>query len=269
MNFVDVAKEAVLKGGEILIKNYGKLNPEDIDEKAVNDFVTRVDMESEECIKELIWKHFPDHDILGEESGLHEKSENYRWIVDPLDGTRNYMKGFPVFAVSVAVEFNGKIIAGAVYDPLRKELYWAERGKGAYLNNTRIFVSKTTELKDALVGTGFPFRRKEFIDIYLKTFKAVFLKVSGVRRLGSAALDLCYTARGSLDGFWELFLSPWDVAAGTLIIEEAQGKVTDIWGTDLHIKTGHIVGGNPIIQPALQKIIESSIPEFREHATTG
>lgn len=269
MKLLEVAKEAVFKSGDILVKNYGKLSPDDIDEKAINDFVTRVDMESEECIKDTIWKHFPDHDILAEETGLHEKSENYRWIVDPLDGTRNYMKGFPVFAVSIAVEFNRTIIVGAVYDPLRKELYWAEKGKGAYLNNRRIYVSKTNKLRNALIGTGFPFRAKEHLDMYLRSFKSVFINVSGIRRLGSAALDLCYTARGLLDGFWEFFLAPWDVAAGTLIIEEAGGIVSDIWGTNLHIKTGHIVGGNSLIQPPLQKIIENSVPEFKKHASTG
>ncbi len=263
MELIDKVKECVLLGGKITLQHFGNLLASEIEEKAINDLVTVADRESEEAIKEYIWKHFPDHDILAEESGTFDRKENYRWIIDPLDGTRNYTKKLPVFAVSVAVEFDGELVAGAVYDPIRKELYWAEKGKGAFLNNEKISVSTTKELSDALIGTGFPFKAKDYIDLYLKSFREIFIYVSGVRRLGAASLDLCYTAKGIFDGFWELFLSHWDVAAGALIIKEAGGIVTDIWGGDEYLINGHIVGANPYIYPKLQKILEESLKDLR------
>jgi len=258
-----MVKKCALIGGRITLQHFGNLLTSEIEEKAKNDLVTVADRESEEAIKEYIWKHFPDHDILAEETGLFERKENYRWIIDPLDGTRNYTKGLPVFAVSVAVEFNGELLAGAVYDPVKKELFWAEKGKGAFMNNERIRVSSTKEISNALIGTGFPFKAKDYIDIYLKSFREVFIAVSGVRRLGAASLDLCYTAMGIFDGFWELFLSPWDVAAGALIIREAGGIVSDIWGRDEYLVNGHIVGGNPYIYPELQKILVNSLGDLK------
>jgi myo-inositol-1(or 4)-monophosphatase len=263
MELIEMVKECVLIGGRIILQHFGNLLASEIEEKAKNDLVTIADRESEEAIKEYIWKHFPDHDILAEESGLFERKESYRWIIDPLDGTRNYTKGLPVFAVSVAVEFNGELIAGAVYDPIKKELFWAEKGKGAFVNNERIRVSSTTNISEALIGTGFPFKAKEYIDVYLQSFREVFIAVSGVRRLGAASLDLCYTARGIFDGFWELFLSPWDVAAGALIIKEAGGIVSDVWGKDEYLRNGHIVGANPYIYSQLQKILENSLKDLK------
>lgn len=262
MELIERVKECVLLGGKVVLNHFGNLLSSEIEEKAKNDLVTIADRESEEAIKEYIWKHFSDHDILAEESGAFEKKENYRWIIDPLDGTRNYTKKLPVFAVSVAVEFNGELLAGAVYDPIKKEIYWAEKGKGAFVNNERMCVSSTKILSEALIGTGFPFKAKDHIEIYLKSFKEVFIAVSGVRRLGAASLDLCYTARGIFDGFWELFLSPWDVAAGSLIIKESGGIVTDIWGEENYLTNGHIVGANPYIYPGLQKILENSLKEL-------
>jgi myo-inositol-1(or 4)-monophosphatase len=172
--------------------------------------------------------------------------ETYRWIIDPLDGTTNYIHGYPVFSISIALEYKEEIIVGVILDPLRNELFWTEKGTGAYLNCLPIEVSKMN-VGESLVATGFPFRSKEMVDTYLKLFKNIFLKVSDLRRAGSAALDLAYVACGRCDGFFELGLSPWDVAAGSLLMKEAGGIVTDLGGGNDYIWTGNIVAGNPLV----------------------
>jgi len=249
-------KKAVLEGGEILLANLDKLSQSDIDIKGKNDFVTRIDKESEELIVRILKGRTPDFDILTEESTPEEKKSEYRWIIDPLDGTTNYIHSFPFFAVSVALEEKGEIVLGMVYDPLRKELFYTEKGKGAFLNDKAIHVSKREVLDECFLATGFPFKAHSHLDGYLKTFREMFLRSSGLRRAGSAVLDLCYTACGRFDGFWEMRLSAWDVAAGSLLIKEAGGKVSDWKGGEDYLFSGTIVGSNGYIHNEMLSIIK-------------
>lgn len=258
--FVPTIKKAIYAGGEILLSNLGKLSQKDIDTKAKNDFVTKVDRKSEECIVEILSHKTPEFDILTEETPPGKMKGEYRWIIDPLDGTTNYIHSFPFFSISIALEKNSEIVLGMVYDPLRKELFFAEKGQGAFLNDEKISVSKKRVLNECFLATGFPFKAHNYIDVYLKIFREMFMKSSGIRRAGSAVLDLCYTACGRFDGFWEMKLSPWDVAAGSLLIEEAGGRVTDWNGERDYIYTGNIVGSNGNIHSEMLAIIKQKFP---------
>jgi myo-inositol-1(or 4)-monophosphatase len=210
---------------------------------------------AEDAIIEVIKDHYPDHAILAEESGA-SGDHAVQWIIDPLDGTTNYMHGFPVFSVSIAVMENGELQHGVVYDPLRQEIFSASRGQGAQLDGHKIRVSKQLTLNGALIATGFPYRMtEEHMDVYLQMLRSVMIETAGVRRPGSAALDLCYLAAGRVDGFWELGLSKWDVAAGALIIREAGGRISDFRGTDGFLDSGNIVGGTPKVYAALSKLL--------------
>jgi myo-inositol-1(or 4)-monophosphatase len=254
--FFPILKEAVYRSGEILLSNLGKLSGSEISTKKKNDFVTSVDKESEDTIIEILSKETPHYDILAEESSPKERSGEYRWIIDPLDGTTNYINCFPFFSISIALARGDEILLGIVYEPIRKELFYAEKGKGAYLNNERIFVSKKENLDECFLATGFPFKAHNYIDGYLNIFREMFLRSSGVRRAGSAVLDLCYTGCGRFDGFWEMKLSPWDVAAGSLLIKEAGGEVTDWNGGNDYIFGGTIVGSNGRIHKQMVSIIK-------------
>ncbi len=255
-DLLNTAEEAALRAGRIMLDNRGKLSAGDINVKQTFDFVTRVDNECERTIIEVVRGRFPDHHFLAEES-LHEhETEGYRWIIDPLDGTTNYIHGFPMSCVSIAVQYRREIIAGAIYDPFRKELFTALKGEGAYLNGNKIAVSAVTDPAKALIATGFPFKKKEFIDHYLQLFKNIFLKVSDVRRAGAAAIDLAYIACGRLDGFFEIGLSPWDCAAGSLMIKEAGGIITNFGGADDLFSTGNLVTGNPSIYAMLRQEVK-------------
>lgn len=216
-----------------------------------------MDQLAEREIINTIHKAYPDHGILAEESGksAHENSK-YVWIIDPLDGTTNYLHGFPFYAVSIAVQHKNRIEHGVVYDPIRQELFTASRGDGAQLNNQRIRVSKRQNLEGALLGTGFPFKDIEKLPIYLKSFQALTSQASGIRRAGAAALDLAYVAAGRLDGFWELGLSPWDMAAGALIISEAGGLISDFNGAENYLENGNVVTGNPKVFKQLLQVIQ-------------
>ena len=255
--FLETAVFAARTAGRIILDNLGRLSKDDVSLKQVSDFVTRVDKESEACIVRIIRERYPDHHILAEETVKETVREGYRWIIDPLDGTTNYIHQYPVFCVSIALELRREVIAGVIFDPLRKDLFSAEKGKGAYLNEQPIIVSTIAACPDSLITTGFPFRRKEFIDQYLKLFKNVLFKVSDLRRAGSAALDLAYLAAGRCEGFFELGLSAWDIAAGSLIIEEAGGVITDFGGGDDYLSTGNIVAGNRAIQVELLKEVQA------------
>ena len=244
--FLDIAIKAARLAGQIIFSHLGKISKRDIGLKQASDFVTSVDRESEKIIIDTIKEYFPDHHFLAEEALKEFGKGKYRWIIDPLDGTTNYIHGYPVFSVSIALEFEGEIVLGVILDPLRNELFWTEKGTGAYLNCSSIEVSNIN-IRESLITTGFPFRSKEMIDPYLKLFKNIFLKVSDLRRAGSAALDLAYLACGRCDGFFELGLSPWDIAAGSLLIKEAGGIVTDFGGGDDYIWTGNIVAGNSAV----------------------
>jgi len=242
-DFLSVAIEAAKLAGGIILDNLGRISKADISIKQTSDFVTRVDKESEICIIRSIKKNFPDHHFLAEESVKETATNGYRWIIDPLDGTTNFIHRFPVFAISIALQYRREIILGVIYEPLRKDLFTAQKGGGSFLNGEMIRVSQATTLKDSLIATGFPFRKREFIDSYLGLFRNIFLRVSDLRRAGSAALDLAYVACGRCEGFFEIGLSPWDMAAGGLLIGEAGGLVTDFGGGCDYLSTGNIVAG--------------------------
>lgn len=249
--FLGTCFRAATLAGQCILKNLGSVSASDITTKQASDFVTRVDRESEELIKNTIKNDFPDHRILAEESDKDASDGTYRWIIDPLDGTTNFIHGYPVFSVSIALESKGDIILGVIFDPLRNEIFSAEKGKGAYLNGKPISVSTIKDLTFGLIATGFPFRQKDVIDDYLKLFKNIFYRVSDIRRAGSAALDLANLASGRCDGFFEIGLSPWDIAAGSIIIREAGGIVSDFGGSDQFLKTGNVVAANRELHDAL------------------
>lgn len=252
---VNIAIRAARRAGEVMIRQLNRLETLEVVEKGRNDFVSRVDQMAEEAIIEVIRDHYPDHAILAEESGVSGEHET-QWIIDPLDGTTNYLHGFPVFSVSIAVMESGELQHGVVYDPLRQEIFSASRGQGAQLDGRRIRVSRQATLKGSLIATGFPYRTTEdHIDSYLQMLRQVMIETAGVRRPGSAALDLCYLAAGRVDGFWELGLRKWDVAAGALIIREAGGRVSDFRGTDDFLESGNIVGGTPKVYAALSRLL--------------
>lgn len=245
--FLDTAIRAAKIAGEIILSNLGKISKDDIRLKQASDFVTYVDKESEAAIIKTIKEIFPAHNFLAEESSKETGSEGYRWIIDPLDGTTNFIHQYPMFSVSIALEYKKEILAGVVFEPLKNDLFFAEKGKGAFLNEQPIKVSVVTDSMDSLIATGFPFRTKEIIDIYLKLFRNILFKVSDLRRAGSAALDLAYLAAGRCEGFFEIGLSAWDIAAGSLLIQEAGGIVTDFGGGKDYLQTGNIVAGNAAI----------------------
>ncbi|MBM4296380.1 MAG: inositol monophosphatase [Deltaproteobacteria bacterium] len=245
-DYLDVAWQAASAAGEIIRDNWQR--PKTIDYKGAIELVTSVDCESERKIVETIRRNFPTHSILAEEeTDLAGAQPDWRWIVDPLDGTTNFAHGYPQFCVSIALERSGQMLLGLVYDPLRGECFRAVKGQGATLNGAPIATSSTNELDKALLATGFPYDHRENADFYLSYFKAFMTRCQGIRRGGSAALDLSYVACGRLDGFWEMKLKPWDTAAGALIVSEAGGKLSDfsgqpfsIWGTETLASNGAI-----------------------------
>jgi myo-inositol-1(or 4)-monophosphatase len=262
--FKKIAIQGALKGGEILKEHRGRVKH--IGYKDEVNLVTEVDKISEEAILQIIKKNFPDHAILTEESKEfipERKKSTYEWIIDPLDGTTNYAHGLPIYCVSIALEENGKIILGVVHNPNLDELFVAEKGKGAFLSwgrtKKRISVSQTTQLSKSLLATGFPYDiRTSKID-NLDHFANFYKKAQAVRRGGSAALDLCYLAMGRFDGFWELKLSPWDMAAGKLIIEEAGGKITDFLGGPFNIYLKEILASNGKIHQQMIEVLKLSL----------
>ncbi len=255
-DFLKTAVSAARLAGDIILKNLGHLSTSDIQTKQAFDFVTKVDRWSEAVILSTIREKFPSHTFLAEETLKQEETDNYRWIIDPLDGTTNYIHSYPMFSVSIALEYKRQIIVGVVFDPLKDELFHAVKGKGALLNNRRITVSGIELLERSLIATGFPFRAKEMIGLYLTAFREIFEKVSDIRRAGSAAIDLAYVAAGRFEGFFELKLSPWDIAAGSLLISEAGGIITDFGGGSDYLSTGNVVAGNKYIQPEILKEIK-------------
>ena len=241
---LNIAVRAARKAGNIIARSVDRIDTLTVDEKSDNDFVTEIDRQAEHSIIQTIHKAYPDHAILAEESGSQSGNE-YEWVIDPLDGTTNFVHGFPQFAVSIAVRKQGRLEQAVVYDPMRQELFTASRGNGATLNDRRIRVTNRADLTGALIGTGFPFKQQQHLDTYLATFKALFPMTAGLRRAGSAALDLAYVAAGRLDGFWEIGLSEWDIAAGVLMIQEAGGLVSDFSGGNEFMSTGNLIAANP------------------------
>jgi len=258
---LNIAIRAAHKAGDFIVRKINKLPDLKVEVKALNDFVSEVDRQAEGLIIEELLKAFPKHGILAEESGVIDGQEEYRWIIDPLDGTTNYLHGFPHYAVSIACEHQGRLIHAAIYDPFKQELFAASRGDGATLNNRRIRVGSLKTAQGALLATGFPFRHPEQLDDFLKTFSAFFSKASDVRRAGSAALDLAYVAAGRLDGYWESDLEAWDIAAGALIVREAGGLVTDFKGDTNYLDNGQVVAANPrLIGDMLRTLDATAIP---------
>lgn len=251
---LNIAVKAARRAGSIINRATRNLDIVVVKEKVANDYVSEVDHEAEQSIIKTLLDAYPDHSILAEESGAAGKSE-YQWIIDPLDGTTNFLHGFPQYSVSIALMHKGMVTQAVVYDPSRNDLFTATRGRGAMLNDTRLRVSKRAQLKSSLVGTGFPFRQLEHIDPYLAMLREMMKSTSGVRRPGAAALDLAYVAAGRLDGFWELGLSPWDMAAGALLITEAGGLVGDLEGNEGYLKSGNIVAGNPKVFAQLIQLL--------------
>lgn len=262
---LNIAINAAVNAGRIIVRYVGRIDELHITTKQRNDFVSEVDQQAEQEIIGTIRDAYPNHAILAEESGHSEgkqanssqannnqnNPEEYQWVIDPLDGTTNFLHGFPQFAVSIALKHKGRLRHGVIYDPMSQEMFTASRGEGAQLNNRRIRVSSTKSLENSLLGTGFPFRDYKNLDTYLAMFKDLITSTQGIRRPGSAALDLAWLAAGRLDGFWELGLNEWDLAAGALIIQEAGGLVGDFNGGEDYLQSGNIVAGNPKIFKAL------------------
>lgn len=255
-SLLTVAIAAAQLGGNILRAHLNVAHTRRIEAKSEFDFVTNVDHESEAVVVAHLQKHFPAHKILAEESGARgEASATLEWIIDPLDGTANYMHGVPNFAVSIAARQHGEILCGVVYDPLRDELFTASKGAGAFLNDKRLQVTNTAHLHDSLIATGFPFRMKELSASYLKMFAAFFAQVRDLRRLGAASLDLAYVAAGRFSGYWEYGLNPWDFAAGVLLVREAGGRVTGFSAHDDFWHSGNILASNALVHTQMEALV--------------
>ncbi len=257
---LNIAVKAARRAASVINRASTQLDLLTVQSKSPNDFVTEVDRAAEQAIIEVLRDAFPGHGILAEESGESGPESEYTWIIDPLDGTTNFIHGMPQYAVSIAQTKNGVLEHAVVYDPNTNEMFTASRGAGAFLNDRRIRVSRRTRLNEALIGTGFPFRQFDHVDAYLAMFKELTQKTAGIRRPGAASLDLAYVASGRFDGFWEMGLSPWDMAAGVLLILEAGGLVSDLSGEANYHTTGNLVAGTPKIFGQLLPIIQAWRP---------
>jgi myo-inositol-1(or 4)-monophosphatase len=240
---LNIAVRAARRAGDFIVRHLDRLPTLTVDLKGPRDYVSEVDRGAEELVIDTLSQAYPDHAFLGEESGKQGDSD-YQWIIDPLDGTTNFLHGYPQFAVSIALRAHGRLQHGLVYDPISGELFTATRGQGAQLNDRRIRVSQVNALNDAVLATGFPARNEIDAEAYLETLRAFFPGTAGIRRAGAAALDLAYVAAGRCDGFWEFGLGIWDIAAGALLVQEAGGLVGDPLGGSGHLESGNIVAGN-------------------------
>jgi myo-inositol-1(or 4)-monophosphatase len=264
MNDIDIAMQAAREGAAILLKYWERLSKEDADLKARNDWVSTADRESEAAIVASIAGQRPGDAFLGEETGStsgRAAASGRTWVIDPLDGTSNYLQHFPFWSVSIALRQNEQTIAGVIYEPLRDIFYTAERGAGAFRSGERMHVSAHPALEGSFLATGFPFRAQEYVESYVSIFTDVIRVSKGVRRAGSAALDLAYTAAGVFDGFFEMHLAPWDVAAGAILVEEAGGVVTDFSAGQRWFGRGNIVGATPRVHEELMKVIARHVNE--------
>lgn len=256
---LNIAISAARQAGEIIVRHMEQVDRLQVNTKNGQECFSEVDVKAEQIIINTIRKAYPDHSILAEESGSQEGSSEVTWIIDPLDGTTNYLHSFPFFSVSIAVKVKNRIEHGVIYDPVRHECFAASRGHGARLNDRRIRVSKQTQLAASLLGTGFSARNPALAQKYLPTFGALIDKCAGMRRTGSAALDLAYVASARLDGFWEFGLRPWDIAAGVLLIREAGGLVSDVHGGEDFLKIGDVVAGTPKVFKSLLQTISAAL----------
>lgn len=269
MSYLETSIEIAREAGALLAAYFDRRVAFEL--KGEFDLVTEADRASEKLVVERLRSHFPDHAIVAEEGGGQSGSSDYRWYVDPLDGTTNFAHGFPMFNITLALERAGELIAGVIYDPVRGELFTAERGAGAYLNGVRIHVSRTARVQDALVATGFP-SRKRHLNVNVHFYYQLAMMSHGVRRAGSAALDLAYVACGRLDAFWEFGLNPWDMAAGILIVSEAGGACSDMKGGPVNVRGPHLLADNAAIHAGMVDLFAEifagryrfPMPEIRE-----
>lgn len=251
---LNIAVKAARRAGNLIHRAADNIDHLTVTKKSNADYVSEVDKAAERTIIETILDVYPTHAILAEESGSQGESE-YLWIIDPLDGTTNFLHGYQQYSVSIALQHNGVLTQAVIYDPTKNDLFTATRGRGAFLNDRRIRVSKRGELADSLIGTGFPYSKFDHLDAYMDILKDMMKKTAGLRRPGSAALDLAYTAAGRYDGFFETGLKPWDIAAGCLLITEAGGLVSDLQGNDSYLKSGHLCAGNPRVFAQMLQVI--------------
>ena len=256
---LNTAVKAARRAGAIINRAAQNLDALTVQNKQDNDYVSEVDRAAEQEIISILLSAYPNHAILAEESGTQGESE-FQWIIDPLDGTTNYLHGFQQYGVSIALAHKGVLTHAVIFDPARNDLFTASKGAGAFLNDRRLRVSKRIHLKEALIGTGFPYRDFTNLDAYLAMFKEMVQKTSGVRRPGAACLDLAYVAAGRFDGFWEFGLNPWDIAAGVLLVQEAGGLVGDFRGEQNYMQSGDILAGNPKIFSQLLQLIAPHLP---------
>ncbi|MCC2614939.1 inositol-1-monophosphatase [Aestuariibacter halophilus] len=252
---LNIAVRAARVAGNIIVRGLEKRDDLMAEVKGINDYVTRIDKEAEQAIIAKIQQSYPDHSFIGEEGGVIDGDEAYKWIIDPLDGTTNFIKGIPHFAVSIALQHKGKVEQAVVFDPIRGELFTASKGAGAQLNGFRVRASGARELAGTVLATAFPFKDKAALPAYTESFNRIFTQAGDVRRCGSAALDLAYVAAGRYDGYWERGIKPWDIAAGELIVKEAGGLVTDFAGGNDTMKKGEIVAGSAKVVQQLVKTL--------------
>ncbi len=257
---INVMGSAALKAARGLVRDFGEVEQLQVSVKGPGEFVTSADLRAERTLRNELSRARPGYGMLFEEGGEVEGTDkHHRWIVDPLDGTTNFLHGVPHFAISIALERDGEIIAGVIYEPTRDEMFWAEKGGGAYLNDRRLRVSARRQLGDALIATGIPFRERGDHPTYLATLARVMAATSGVRRFGAAALDLAYVAAGRYDGFWEIGLFPWDMAAGLLLVREAGGLVSDLAGGQGMMTSGNVLAANAHLHLPLATMIRGAL----------
>jgi myo-inositol-1(or 4)-monophosphatase len=255
-----IAVRAAREAGRVLTRSFNRLDTLTVTSKGKNEFVSEVDRNAEQAIIEVLREKYPSHAILAEESGSHAGND-YQWIIDPLDGTTNYLHGFPQFSISIALKVKGRLEVGVIYDPISEEMYTTSRGDGALLNDRKLRVSNRKGLEGALIGTGIPYRDFRFTENYMGMLKDLIKDTAGIRRPGSAALDFAYVAAGRMDGFWELGLAPWDFAAGVLLVREAGGMVTDIAGGERFLETGNVIAGSLKVHNAMLRCIRPHLDE--------
>ncbi|MBZ4203065.1 MAG: inositol monophosphatase [Methylovulum sp.] len=257
---LNIAVRAARSAGDLILRSSDNIGQLRIDQKGKNDYASEVDRMAEREVINIIRAAYPDHAILAEESGNHAGNE-FVWVIDPLDGTTNFLHGFPQYAVSIALKYKNKLEIAVIYDPLRDELFTAKRGGGAMLNSRRLRVTQQATLKGGLIGTGFPFKTDKHLEAYINMFKSLTMECAGIRRAGSAALDLAYVAAGRLDGFWEIGIMEWDMAAGILLIKEAGGVVTDFSFNDNYLVSGNVIAGSPKMHQLLYQQIEPFVTD--------
>lgn len=255
---LNIAVKAARRAGSVISRAARDIESLTVTTKRPADFVTEIDKAAEEVIIDVIKKAYPEHAILAEESGVTGKSD-YVWIIDPIDGTTNFIHGLPHYAVSIALQHKGQVTQAVIFDPAKNELFTATRGRGAFLNEQRIRVTKRTNMRETLIGTGFPFRESDDLESYLRVFRNVSTKTAGLRRGGAAALDMAYVAAGRLDAYWEKGIKAWDIAAGSLLVLEAGGLVADMEGESDYLQKGHVICGNPKIFAQLLPLIQTQL----------